>query len=253
MTALREAVLPKARDLLASGVSSKFVSKCFRNDIPSRGLRFRVDNPAIGDRTAAELFFRLYERHELALIRNHMLRSRAVVELGAGIGVTGSHVLRRLDSDGRLISVEANKALHPILRRNLERHGSDRQIEIVHGAVSYSGKSEVRLQQFGEHMRSRIGSDPDLARTAAVPAVTLHGLVERFHLSHYVLISDIEGTEREVIEHDASGLASCDQAIIELHGTSSEISQMTQSLVALGFVLTARRKTIYAFTRGHLR
>ena len=235
------------RKLLTSQPLSDLVSRGFRHDIPSRGARFRTNNTAIGSKTPAELFFRLYERHEIALIRTHMLTGLDVLELGAGIGVTGSHVLRRLDRGRRLVSVEANDALLPTLRSNLARHQGNHDVTVLHAAVSYSGSASVTLNHSPEHMTSRLGSPS--AAEVAVPATTLGALVERFGLDNYVLISDIEGAESDVIIRDGRALESCQQIIVELHGSASDITRMLTSLAGLGFVVSAHRKTIYAFER----
>jgi FkbM family methyltransferase len=240
-------VASNIRKVIASESLSKLVASTFSNDIPSRGLRIRTDNAAVGSRTAAELFFRLYERHELALIRRTMLTEYDVLELGAGIGVTGAHILRRIEPKRRLVSVEASADLLPTLRTNLDRYRDGRETTIVHGALSYSGSERVELHQSANHTFSKIGTPS--ASDTAVKAFTLADLVRDNALARYVLVSDIEGAERDLIAQDASALESCQQLIIELHGTDAEIQQMFSNLTRLGFDRTAFRKSICVFSR----
>jgi FkbM family methyltransferase len=206
-----------------------------------------TDCPAVGPHTAAEVFFRLYERHEIALIRHRLLPNCDILEIGAGIGVTGAHALCHTSTDTRLISVEANAALLPTLRTNLDRHRAGRDVTVVHGALSYAGAPRVTLQQSAEHMASQVGAQSDDA--CAVPVYTLTDLVDEYNLRDYALLLDVEGTEHDLIKHDRTALSSCQQLIIELHGSATHVEGMLSDLSATGFRLTQRRKNICALRR----
>jgi hypothetical protein len=113
--------------------------------------------------------------------------------------------------------------------------------------VSYFGSEVVTLHQCGDHTASKISSA--LPQDRPVRAYTLSELVKDNFLTQYVLVSDIEGIERDLIAQDVSALESCQQLIIELHGSSADMHQMSSNLSELGFELTASRKSVFTFTR----
>ena len=80
-------------------------------------------------------------------------------------------------------------------------------------------------------------------------AYTLSDLVADNSLSRFVLISDIEGVESDLIARDAAALESCQQMIVELHGSDAEVERMACSLGLLGFELVASRMSVFAFTK----
>lgn len=239
----------RIRPVLASVPVSRCVAAAFAHHVPSRAGRIDVKNPAISSSTAAELFFRLYERHELALIRQTMLTDYDVIEFGSGIGVTGSLAAQRLSPGRRLVCVEANPELLDTLRRNANRHRGATTVTIVHGALAYGGVP-LALHQSGEHMKSRVTPSASGPR---VPAVTLAELLRDQAIGDYLLIMDVEGAERAMLTHDAAALNSCQQIIVELHGTEAEIAEMVRELLALGFRQLARRKSIVSFARSSSR
>jgi FkbM family methyltransferase len=232
--------------MLASRRLSRVIALAFPGGVPSRAGRIWIRDAAVNPVTAGELLFRLYERHELALIRQTMLKGYDVVELGAGIGVTGSVTAKRLDGAGRLICLEANPALLPVLKRNLERHRGSTEVVVVHGALAYADEA-VAFVPSAVHLSSRIGAAE--SEGTEVPTFTLADIVRDYQVGDFVLVSDIEGAERAMIAEDSGALRRCRQLIIELHGTQAQIAMMVEQLSGLGFRVVAARKAILSLVR----
>jgi len=241
------AVAARVRSLLASERVSRSVATLYGGNVPSRVGRIDIRSPAVGKATAAELIFRLYERHELALIRRTLRPGLDVVELGAGIGVTGALLVKRLAAGRQLVLVEANQDLIPTLKENLRRQNSGAKVSVVHAAVAYEGSS-IAFHQAADHIRSRVGSI-DVA-TDVVPAISLDAIVREHQLDRFVLVADIEGAEKRLLANEAEVLGACEQIIAELHGTDAEIATMVCQLADLGLRVVERRKASFSFARS---
>ncbi|GAC1373965.1 MAG: class I SAM-dependent methyltransferase [Acidimicrobiales bacterium] len=80
------------------------------------------------------IFFRVMDGYIDWHLRGHKARvfadlPRTVVELGSGVGAN----LRYLDHGGRLIAVEPNPHMHPMLRKAATRYGIELEIRDVVG------------------------------------------------------------------------------------------------------------------------
>ena len=93
------------------------ITAATRGRIPSSGVRIDLSNEAVPDRIRAAVFWHLYERAEIQLIKRYLPRDLDVIELGSSFGVTAAHALARLDPERRLVAVEANETLLPALRQ----------------------------------------------------------------------------------------------------------------------------------------
>lgn len=210
-----------ARALSHRGVGAA-VARVFHDRIPNRGLTFDTSSGEIHPRVKAMLLFGLYERAEIEFIGRHLRGDLDVVELGSSLGVTGAHVLRKLEPGRRLVTVEANPALLAVVEGTLADHAGGRTWTLEHAAVAYEDAEVVSLAVHAATQRSRVGATsghrgPAPNRVVEVPAVTLSQLLECHGIERFALVCDIEGAEAGIIEHDATALARCQRAIIELH------------------------------------
>ena len=207
-------------------------------------------NPAIGARARAEIFWGFYERNELKYIRRYLRRDLPVIELGASIGVTGAQVLRRIDSGGFVVSIEANAELLPTLRANLERHRRRQKLVVEHAAVDYDGsRSWTTLASGSEHVSSSLAVMPSVG-SQRVPRATLAELLAKHDVDRYVLICDIEGAEVGLFAYEEAALARCDQLLIELHGSPRDNADEVRRLERrTGLRLIRRSRTVFLLDR----
>jgi FkbM family methyltransferase len=226
-----------------------------RDRIPCDGLVVETPAAWVGRQAVAQLFFGIYEGAERRLLRRHLRRDLDVLELGSSIGVVSASIARLLDPGARLVCVEANADLVPLIRANLARNAPGRPVEIECAAVAHgSADGWVELHLGKSHTGSSV--IPGAGREAAerrVPATTLGALLSRHGLGDYALVCDIEGAEAGVLFREGDALRRCRQLVIELHETSFEgrrigVEEMCRQLVErLAFRMTARYGNVAVF------
>jgi FkbM family methyltransferase len=239
----------------------KFISACFRERIPSGGLRFDTSSPRIREQEKAAIFWHLYEGAEVRFVRSCLRTDLDVVELGCSIGVTSSNIRSRLALDRRLLCVEADRTLLDVTVKNLELNGLVANVQPVHGAIAcdHEGSTvafSVAPVNFGGRVVEAPPGDDDSDKCAInlVPAFTLSELLQQYGISDYVLVADIEGSEAGILFRDQDSLRACRQAVVELHDTHFRGSMVTQqelyeAFLDLGFRVRARRGSVCCFER----
>lgn len=205
-----------------------------------------VTNPE----TVAQLQWGLYESAELRLIDRHLDNSYDVIELGASIGVTSVHIARRLKGRRRLVCVEANPRLIQPLAQMLARNAVS--AEVVHAAIAY-GTATIGFEAGLDTTSGRVNSTSNTAEV--VRTASLGELCERYRITDFTLVADIEGAEAEILQHEQQTLERCQQILIELHDTRDDagrvvsISELTARIVALGFVVDAGGGPVLGFRK----
>jgi FkbM family methyltransferase len=200
----------------------RLAAVAFRDRIPHSGVRFDTSDPAIPDRVKAALALNLYERAELRFLHAYLRPDLDVVEVGGSMGVMATNIAQLQAPGHRLVTVEANPRLVPVLERHaIGLAPPGRSVEVLHAAIDYGGGDTVGLAFGDTSTNARVGAEAGLG-TVDVPALTLTELLDERGLDGYVLIADIEGAEAGLLEHDRAALDRCAQAIIELHDTELE-------------------------------
>jgi FkbM family methyltransferase len=177
------------------------------------GCHFDLSDPQIGLEIRGRFVRGAYERDELRLLEVVLDPSRPVVELGGCLGVVSAVTNRRLADRTQHVVLEANPALLPILERHRAMNGAG--FAIRHGALAY-GSETVELFL---HRTLVTASSAQMrqGRAVRVPATTLTALLDEAGFASVTLIADVEGAERELIEHEPEVLSRVDAALIELH------------------------------------
>lgn len=228
---------------------ARLIGALTRHRVRNYDLVFDTSDPAIAPKLEAQLFWRLYESAEIRMVRQHLGRTGALVDLGASLGFTGSHAFRHIESEGQFVAVEGNSALLKPLERTLRQHASGQQINVVHAAIDYSGQSTVPMDLSGESVDSRVTSVAS-ETTSMVSVTTLSRLLDRFDIDRFTLLSDIEGAEADIIFSDATALSRCEQAVIELHQTPRyTVDELHVELERQGFETRCRYGPVVALGR----
>jgi len=216
-----------------------------RHRIRNQGISF--DTTGWDPRIEAMLAFRLYETAEIRFIRSFLSGTKRAIEVGGGLGITGSHLLQVMVRSGELTSVEANSDLIAPLRRTLIAHAGRRSVTVIHAAVT--GTPSAFLEKASDsNLSSRLASVG-----VAVPAMSLPAIASRAGYADYALFSDVEGAEASYI-FTPDGLARCTRMVIELHetihqGASVSRDEMVVELKHQGFRLLGRYGAVCAFAR----
>jgi FkbM family methyltransferase len=205
------------------------------------GIKIALPRESVTHQTAPAIFFGFYEAAELRAIKHQPPLDLPILEIGGGLGVISSHMIRKL-RHGRYRVVEANAKLISTLERNLIYNNVNAvPFEILPGALDYSGQSRVTFETTDSHLESRVLHKPEFGiGKNFVPAFTLADLVKDWN--EFGLIADIEGAEVQFILGIDAALDRCTWLCLELHettfgGQSVSINDLIQGIKDKGFTL----------------
>lgn len=226
----------------------KVVRKIYGSELRRRNLKIDIASNEIRDKVVMMLFWNLYEKSEIILARKYITGKYPVVELGGSIGVVSSILGSQLGSQ-RLITVESDPNLTPLIEKNLQLNGV-KNFQVIHGAISneqhvYFTPGKLNTGGNISHRQS--------PETLEVPSLSLGDLIRNNSLEEFTLVSDIKGAESSFILERPDDLKKCKDMIIELHrcrgqnGSFYKVSDLKEKIKNLGFdILEDQGPVIYA-------
>ncbi|OAQ38587.1 hypothetical protein A5893_14330 [Pedobacter psychrophilus] len=164
------------------------------------------------------LFWGLYEREDIYFIKKYLQPSVPAIEFGASLGVTTTQICKKVGTNTKVVSVEANPNLYANLLETKKKNNLF-NLEIISAAVDYSGNDKIGFSVNESTLSS--SKNPDDINTF-VSAITLKDIVKKHLFTEYSLVCDIEGAEIELLlfEDSSEAILGCKTIIIELHETS---------------------------------
>jgi FkbM family methyltransferase len=257
--ALRRAVPQAWKNAVASVICSRpvgdVIRRVFRDRIPHQGHRILVENAdVVSSQMVANIFFGIYERAEIDLVRRFLPKHLDVVELGASLGVNTCTIARNTATQRMVIGVEADPVLCAMATRTLALNGYGDRVTLVNAAIDYSGQDQVIMRRGADNLSGSLSDDGTFRSTYKVVAVTLGRLLTQHHLGDYSLVADIEGAEVAILLADRKALERCRAIIIEIEDGSHAGQFLTRKeireLIAdLGFLLQYQYGPCAAFAR----
>jgi FkbM family methyltransferase len=243
---------------LVSPPAVRAVARITRSRVRHRGVTIRTDHPAFTPHTRAELFWGLYERAEITFLRRFLRESTAVIELGAGRGVSSAHIASTMTPGGVLVCVEANPHVLEIIGRNLHQQAAPRGIDarLLNAALAEPPERTTFLVEPDLLASHLAGDSVGTGEAVTVSSVTLQQLREEQRIDAYDLVSDVEGAEAQFIIGSDAGLDGCRTLVIELHSCSYEgVGYSAEDLLAAlqerwGFRILARKGPVVALHRS---
>ncbi len=162
------------------------------------GVTLVVPDEMLNARVADKLASGSYEAHEAHAAQMRLKPGMRVLELGSGVGYIASICAGVAGAD-KVVTVEANPAMLPVIRANLDRNGHG-AVRLIHGAVTGDDDpSEIAFDPKKVFWAGRIAdaeADPD--KLVTVPGLPLRGLLKE-HRPHLVIM-DVEGAERHLFD-----------------------------------------------------
>ncbi|WP_428514999.1 FkbM family methyltransferase [Roseovarius sp.] len=177
------------------------------------GVTLVVPDDMLNERVAGKLETGTYEAHEAHAAQMRLREGMRVLELGAGVGYIAS-ICAGVAGAENVVTVEANPAMLPVIRANLDRNGYQ-AARLIHGAVTGEGDAdEIAFDPKKVFWAGRIADDEaDAEKLVTVPMLPLSGLLQE-HRPHLVIM-DVEGAERHLFE--APWPAHVRAVMMELH------------------------------------
>ena len=244
--------------MLCNNITGKMLEILFKNNIPTFRFgyfNFDFSNKNILPKTKAAIFWGLYETGELRLINKYLRNDFDVIELGASLGVISCHIIRKINTSKRLISVEANPYLIGTIRNNLNNYAKQKIFHVLNVAVGNRNLDKINFYVNEDNVYSQI-SDQKTKSTVEVKVKSLSEIIFLFSINEYTLVSDIEGAELSFLIDDSIALKNCKQILIELHDTEyggnkyliSDIRNYIED--KLGFVFRANYGAVFVFEKN---
>lgn len=167
-----------------------------------RGIKLSIPDAALGGKLVEALDSGRYEHTEADALIRHVVAGDRVVDLGAGAGYLCC-LAARIVGPAAVTGVEALPGMAAVARDNLGRNGFA-GVGIIEGAL-VGPKHRGATVRFGERpafWASALAPEPEATprglRVHEVAALRLRAVLERVQPS--VILCDIEGAEREVLD-----------------------------------------------------
>jgi FkbM family methyltransferase len=239
--------------LLTCSMAGRVIAVGTRNRIRHYGLGFDVSGPEFSPSVKAQLFWHLYERAEVRMIRRHLQGASTVVELGASLGITSAHIVSLMTNGGRILCVEANPYLIGGLQERIASFSKGVVVEVLNGAIS-DNVGMTSLSLGANNIDSHLSDGRSGGRNVTVPAMTLRHVLSSHAIHEFDLVSDIEGSEASFLLGDPHALAGCRRAVLELHESTRAGRQLTpldliDAAKAQGFRVVDNRGPVVALER----
>lgn len=184
-----------------------------------------------------------------------------LIEMGGSIGVLTAIMANRIGSSGQLISIEASKDLVSCSAPWLEENSNTRVVAGFAFPV-YSCAENIRINSFDESAGALAGSVnfdwlPTENFIQKIPGnqatvFDLKTIEAQFGIRPNVLIVDIEGSERIILDDRAAFTNSIEHILIELHPAHYG-KQIREDIVAkirqLGYAITGQEENTCLFRK----
>ncbi len=211
------------------------------------GLSFYLDNELLLTQFKGMVIVDLYEKGERQIIKEYLNQDEPVIELGASIGVVSCMVNSRLKAPEKHVVVEANPELIPTLKKNRDTNGC--QFAIIETAIGY-GSDTVTFFSNGLSLVGSIYLGG--GEKWEVPTRTLQSIAESAKFDRFTLISDIEGSEIGMIEHEMDFIREhVGLILMETHVDTpyeeAGVKLVLDRLAANGFKMTDSEGSNYCF------
>lgn len=227
--------------------ANRAVSALTRNVVDVHGVRLLVPREVVSPDVLLPILRGGYERSEMMFIKNVIQPGDRVLELGGGIGFLAIYIQKHIP-DVEVCTVEANPALIPVIRKNLDLNNCT--ATVMHGLAA-DRDSEADFNVSVNFWSSSVLDIPSEYTTQKVPTLNTNRLIQEFKPNKMII--DIEGGEVDLIPR--LNLQGVEKIIIEVHQryTGMEgVSTVFQSLLNRNFMadLDHTRVNVYTFVKS---
>jgi FkbM family methyltransferase len=251
--------------LLRKAILKKIVPEIFwPKVIKIDNVPFKIRNMPYSFGTKRALKKGIYEIHERNLLRQcNIFEDDVIIEMGGSIGVITAILSDKLSDSGFLFSIEADKKLTNTSQKVMGK----KNIRIVngYGFPVFRFENEIRINKF-EKNTSDLGGivhfDYNLNKNEQsnnknnsndVTIYTINSIIKLISLNPTVLVIDIEGSEKIILDQKPNFPKSIRLIIIELHPDIYSISNQNKIIDVIqdeGFMLSQKSSNNFLFEKG---
>ena len=199
-----------------NSLSGYVLSKLYGNRIVVDDISIEINKKIINNLYYARIFFKKYERIEIAQIKKYLNPEIDTIELGSGIGITSANIIKILNYKSRLFCFEANPVLCKILKTHLRLNSKFNNYYIENKLINYN-KEKIFFKQERDYLLSKVDGNYNKAEAIKIDSIELSQITNKYKIHEYNLVCDIEGSEIFILMNDRDILKNCKTLIIELH------------------------------------
>ncbi|CAN5682529.1 FkbM family methyltransferase [soil metagenome] len=215
-----------------------------------RGVRLDISSPKIAPAIKYGIRRGWYEIDELESIVSLVDDGDTILEVGAGCGFVSAYLARQFPAS-RIITVEADPELMPIIERNHQLNGV--HVEVVNEVLG-TGAGEATFHVQEEYWTSKLAGHDDSPATGARSIVVRQSdFIERLHLwQPRALIIDIEGGELNLLTRELPPFVTT--VVLECHEEAyglAGVKRLMDNMSAMGFAYVpgSSRRNVLAYRR----
>lgn len=242
-------IFPKIESLRGATFLSRQLSKLAlktvdkEKNIEIDGLTLSNKIYNLDNKVARKVLTGSYEQDELKLAEDIDF-NQSVVELGGGVGYIACIIDDKLPKKYQHIVLEPNSQVTEVLRHNKQLN--DSKFDIVEKAYSYRNE-EVELEIEGVFWGGRTSLKKNKGSVRKVEAVSLGEIFSEFEIGDFILVSDIEGAEYDLIDHEFEKFSKAYSIMVELHDSDKKINSAVQKITAEGYELKNSSNDVFLF------
>jgi FkbM family methyltransferase len=223
---------------------------------------FKIRNMPYSFGTKRALIKGIYETSERDLLRQcTIFENDVIIEMGSSIGVITAILSDKLSDSGFLFSIEAARELTDTSEKILGKENV--RILNGYGFPVFIFENEIRIKNFDKNTSlggivhfdynlNRNELDQNMDSSDDVPIYTINSIIEIINLNPTVLVIDIEGSEKIILDQKPNFPKSIRLIIIELHPGIYNITNQNKIIDVIqyeGFDLIRKSSNNYHFER----
>lgn len=188
-----------------------------------------------------------YEQEEYRLVNKYLNESESdIIELGGGIGFISCVISNIISDDSKHIVIEPTFELIHAIEKNMELN--DCKFKILNAAYAPPGESVTLYKRKEAYENSTIQNNNEIIIDEEnVRSISLENLIDTYSIEQFILISDIEGQEKELINNEMDMLELyCDMIIIEIHDPVK--NKTLKALEESKFNIKERQNNVYVYS-----
>ena len=189
------------------------------------GVKFKLRNTPYSFATKLILKRKKYEVNEWRLLKSVLKVNDVVIEMGGSIGILTALIAKHIGTGGYIVSVEASERLTRYSKSWLENNPN---VKVLTGFAFpvFKVENSIRITQMDESLGSLGGIvSYDMSENKSVkdisnkenPVYDINALMKYLAKQPTVLVIDVEGSEKIIIEQDFELPESVRIIVIELH------------------------------------
>ena len=169
----------------------------------------------------------------IELIDEYLPKDVAVIEVGGGIGIVSCYIDKHIDKSVVEIVLEANKKILPRLEKHREENGA--YFDIISKAYEPNGR-RTTLYTGNQFWSTSTVKDQNRKMTK-VDGISISGIVTKFNIKQFSLVTNCEGAEFELIHNEIDVLRDkCNTMIIGFHNVDEfDIGDTVKYITKNGF------------------